>query len=68
MATQTKHEETAASGGRKREADAVVGAGIKCIQPILGGCFVSDTGPGPVRDVALVDFKLSENLCVLKPY
>lgn len=38
MATQTEHEETAASGGRKREADAVVGAGIKCIQLILGGC------------------------------
>lgn len=69
MATQTEHEEVAASGGRRKERSrsTVVGAGKKCAQYVLAGC-VSDAGPGPVRDIVLVDFKLAENPCLLKTY
>lgn len=55
-------------GEKGRSRSTVVGAGKKqCTQPVLAGC-VSDTGPGPVINIVLLDFKSSENLCVLQTY
>lgn len=67
LATETEHEETAASGGRWKEAVPQLLDLLekKCSQPVLAG-YVSVTGPEPVTDIALVDFQLSENLYVWK--